>query len=179
MQILSLDEAKDVLKTPDLASFFGGVDWQYPDPVPSYFLRGDSGGKVGLARVLANTFLDQGPSLLWITASGIWPSSEHMDLFIRYRLSFGETRTLAEAPLHVFESKDDRDVFISFLCIALFFVWDFEIMNQDRSLAITGSHDEWIEYRFARGHESFVPYFEKWLGEVYCVTKDAHRCESE
>jgi hypothetical protein len=56
---------------------------------------------------------------------------------------------------------------MSILCLGLFFVWDVEIVSSDRSLALTVSHDGWIEYRFAQGHESLVPYFDKWFGEVY------------
>jgi hypothetical protein len=163
MQVLSREEAAEVLRTPDIESFVGGVDWQYPDPVPSYFLLEDSGAKVGLARVIANTFLDRGPAVLWFTEFGIWSGAEHVDLFTRYRLSFGETRTLAAAPAHIFEPKGDRDSFISILSIGLFFVWGFEIISQDRSLAMTISHDEWLEYRFARGQEDFISYFEKWI----------------
>jgi hypothetical protein len=164
MKTLSVKEAAKLYETADLGSFFGGdVDWQYPDPVPSYFLPRDSGQKVALARLLANTFLTflgRGPALLWITATGISSSSEQMDLFTGYRSSHGETRTVSEAPVHVFQAGD-MEAFVSILSLALFFYWDGEILSQDRSLAITISHDEWIEYRFARGFENFVPYFEK------------------
>jgi len=59
MRILSLVEAAKELGTPDLGTFVGGGDWSYPDPVPSYFIPEDSGAKVGLARVIANVFLDR------------------------------------------------------------------------------------------------------------------------
>ena len=165
MQILSLEEATNLLKTPDLTSFFEGVDWQYPDPVPAYFLPKDSGPKVGLARIIANIFLECGPALLWITDTGIYSSAEHMDLFVRYRLSYGETRNVVDAPVHIFEAED-RDAFMSFLCLGLFFYWNLEIMSQEQSLAMTISHDEWLEYRFAPGHESLVPHLEKHLGHL-------------
>jgi hypothetical protein len=161
-----LQQAATLLQIPDFESFVGGVDWKYPDPVPSYFLPKDSGAKVWLARVLADAFLDRGPTLLWITETGIWPTSEHMDLFVKYRLSYGERRTLADAPVHVFEAQDDRDAFISILCLGLFFIWGFEVVSRDRSLAVTVSHDEWIEYRFAPGQESLVPYFERHLASL-------------
>ncbi len=86
-----------------------------------------------------------------------------MELFIRYRLSYGEGRTVAEAPVHIFESTDDKDAFISILCLGLFFVWELDITDISRSLAMTISHDEWLEYRFAPGQEKFISYFEKWI----------------
>jgi len=98
--------------------------------------------------VLANTFLDRGPAILWMTETGIFSSAEHRDLFMKYRLSYGEGRSVEEAPVHTFE-ENDRDAF---------------------------SHDEWLEYRFAPGHESIVPYFDKWLGETFFnATQRTHR----
>lgn len=163
MRILSLEEAGRTLRIADLRAFIEGVNWGGPASPPAYFLQSDSGSKVGLSRVLANTFLDRGPALLWVTEYGIWPGAEHMDLFDRYRLSYGERRTVGEAPVHVFNSREDRQGFISILCLCLFFVWGLEIISLDRSLAITISHDEWLEYRFAPGGESFISYFEKWI----------------
>jgi hypothetical protein len=163
MRILTVDDAAKFLGVQNLASFFENIGWQYPEPVPSYFLPKDSGAKVGLARIVANTFLDRGPTVLWINESGIWPSAEHTDLFSRYRLSHGEERTLASAPVHIFESREDSNAFISVLCLSLFFVWGVEITGLDRSWALTISHDEWLEYRFAPGEEAFVSYFQEWI----------------
>lgn len=164
MQTLSIEEAEAIFRVEDLGSFFGDVNWRLADPVPSNFIPADSAAKVGLARILANTFLDRGPTILWITETGIWGSLEHIDLFNRYRLSNGEKRSIRDAPVHMFSPETDRDSLISILCLALFFSWGFEIMSQDRNLAMTVSHDEWIEYRFAPGQESFVSYFNQWLG---------------
>jgi hypothetical protein len=164
MQTLSIAEAERILNVGDLGSFFGEFNWQLPDPVPSHFLPVDSGRKVAFARIIANTFLDRGPAILWINETGIWRSSEHMDLCDGYRRSFGEKRSVAAAPIHIFDPKEDRDTCISILSLGLFFVWGFEIMSQDRSLAMTISHDEWIEYRYALGQENFISYFDQWLG---------------
>jgi hypothetical protein len=163
MRILTQKDAADSLGTPYTASFFQGVDWQYPDPVPSYFLPKDSGAKVCLARIIANTFLDVGPTVLWINETGIWPNSEHLDLFSRYRLSYGEGRSVSDAPVHIFDSVEDRDTFISILCLSLFFIWGTEITDLNRTRALTISHDEWLEYRYAPGQEAFVRYFKEWI----------------
>jgi hypothetical protein len=73
-------------------------------------------------------------------------------------LSYGENRTVGEAPVHIFDSIADSQDFISILCLGLFFVWDVEITSLDNSLAISISHDEWLEYRFAPGEGCFVAY---------------------
>ncbi len=163
MRILTPDDFAKVLGVTGLSSFFGGVDWQYPDPVPSFFLPKDSGRKVALSRIIADALLRRGPIVLWITATGIWPSSQHMNLFYGYRLSHGEARSISEAPVHLFESQKDVDAFISILYLGLAFVWDIEIVSLDRSVAMTISHDEWLEYRFAAGQEAFISEFNKWI----------------
>ena len=178
MRILTVDEAAKfmgvggfkVQAQQDLASFFENINWQYPDPVPSYFSPQDSSKKVILARLIANTLLDRGPALLWLTEFGTWGDAEQPDIFLRYRASYGEMRSIVDAPVHFFDTTD-RVPFISFLCIALFFNWGAEMMNQDRSLAMTISHDEWLEYRFAPGQEAFISYFQKWIEP--CLQKGA------
>ena len=164
MRILTVEDAAKFLGVQSLASFFSEkTDWQYPDPVPCYYLPKDSGAKVGLARIVANIFLDRGPTVLWINETGIWSSAEHMDLFSKYRLSYGEERTLSQAPVHIFESDKDRDAFISIFCLSLFFIWGVEITDLNRSWALAISHDEWLEYRFAPGQEAFVQCFKEWI----------------
>lgn len=171
MRILSLEEVPLQLETSDISSFFGGVDWQYPDPMPCYFLPKDSGPQVWLAGLIGDTFLNRGPAMLWITETGIWPSSERMDLFDRYRSSYGEKRSARDAPIHIFELEEDRGPFGSILCLGLLFGWDVEVVSLDRSLGITIGHDGWIEYRFAKGHEGIVQYFEKYFSSMRVTEK--------
>ena len=40
--------------------------------------------------------------LLWVTAWGVWESSENLHLFYRVRESYGERRLLEDAPGHLF-----------------------------------------------------------------------------
>lgn len=162
MRIFSEDEAAGLLGVSDLNSFIEQVDWQYPDPVPNYCLPKDSGKKVGLARIISNVLLDHGPFIFWITGTDVWSSARHSDLFDRYRISFGEYRSLRDAPVHLLESGD-RDAAISMLCLGLFFVWDFEIVARDRSIAVTVSHDEWMEVRHSTGHSVIAEELESHL----------------
>lgn len=169
MQILSEIEAASQLGIPDLESFFRKVAWQYPDVIPSYRLPKDAGKKVALARVIGNLFLDHSSFFLWVTGTGIWLSSEHVDLFDRYRLSFGEHRKVQDAPVHLLE-ECDRASAISLLCLTLFFAWDVEIIASDRSVAMSVSHDEWMEVRYAEGKDALADHFAKFLNS-YVVTE--------
>jgi hypothetical protein len=173
MRIFSTTEAAKFVGSDDLTSFFGDIRWQYADPLPAYVLPKDSGVKVALSRFLANTLLGRGPVFLWFTEWGICESCEHLDLFDRYRLSYGEKRKVSEAPVHFVESIEDLEALISLVCLGLFFAWGFEMMDQNRSIAVTVSHDEWIEYRFAPGHENLSPYLADHLKE-FCDTRVAH-----
>jgi hypothetical protein len=151
--------------TPSLGGFFGSdISWQVPSPMPSYFMPRTSSRKVILSRIIANSFAKQGQVILWLTEWGVWGDSEQPDIFTRYRLSYGETRSLAEAPVHIF-NDDGRTALVSCLRIALFSNWGGEVMDVERNLNVTFSHDEWIMYRFAPGHSDVIPYFDKYFGE--------------
>jgi hypothetical protein len=166
MRILSEDEAANLLGVSDLTAFIEEVDWKYPDPVPIYRLPKDAGKKVGVARIIANCLLDHESFLLWVTTTAIWPSSEHCDLFNRYRMSFGEHRSLHEAPVHLLESED-RDRAISLLSLGLFFFWDLEIVATDRSIAISISHDDWMEIRHNMRYGTIATELEKHLSPLF------------
>jgi hypothetical protein len=82
--------------------------------------------------------------LLWITAWGIWESSENWHLYYRLRQSYGDYRLIEEAPAHLFLDYEIHDL-ISFLQIGLSAGWDFCLLTHDDCGRILVSHDEWIE----------------------------------
>jgi hypothetical protein len=61
----------------------------------------DSGRKVQLSRNVVSRLLTSGELLLWIGDWAVWPTSQHMPLFTRFRQAFGETPPLIEAPGHL------------------------------------------------------------------------------
>lgn len=163
MKIFSPQEAAAEFGFPDIVSFTEAFLWRSSELNQSLYLPADSGAKVGLARIVSSAFLERGPALIWVTEYGIWSSSEHMELFDRYRASYGETRTIREAPIHVFESDEELDSMISILSLGLFFIWGMEVTDTRRSIGLTISHDEWLEYRFTSGNEEFGKYFDTWI----------------
>lgn len=163
MKILSVAQAARLLGTDDLARFCEEAGSGDRENVATYALPKDSGFKVALARRLVNMLLERGPLLFWITGWGVWPSSEQPDVFYRYRLSLGESRHLNEAPVHLSEPGDE-EVLISLLCIALCFVWGFEIVSLDQRVGVTVSHDEWLEGRISPEEQSFRSFFAKHVG---------------
>src|SRR5690349_6003996 len=84
----------------------------------------DAGRRIVLARYLWSTCVkvSHKESMLWITEWGVWPSCEHMPLFIALRERFDEKRTVMEAPGCLFATPEDDG--LSFLSVASLFLWD-------------------------------------------------------
>ena len=112
----------------------------------AYSIPPDSGRKTALARLFAYLLLRNPDVFIYVSGWGVWRSSENLDLFYGYRRSFGETRPLIEAPVHLFE-RSDEDAFISILCMAFYFVWDASVFDAAGNVLVQISHDEWLEVR--------------------------------
>lgn len=82
--------------------------------------------------------------LLWVTESGVWPSSENLHLFYRLRESYGEHRPLADAPGHLFLQHEKADL-TTFVAMALLSGWDFYLLPTPIYAAAFVSHDEFAD----------------------------------
>ena len=102
----------------------------------------DAGKRVALARLLWHAMSHRSEAMLWVTEWGVWGSSEHMPLNVFLRKAFGENRTLKEAPGHLFV-PDEADAALSFLVVAILFLWDAYLLSAGGELAIFISHDEY------------------------------------
>jgi hypothetical protein len=143
MKVISKIECGDWLKKNIGRDFTAEkVEEKYPHEV-AYLLPSDTGKKTALARTLVGLLRVQSPGLFWITATGIWPTSENMALFDGFRKSFGENRILHNAPGHVFSGSDLRGV-ECLLGLALYFYWDSILFEVPAGIAVETSHDEYI-----------------------------------
>ena len=101
----------------------------------------DSGQKVALGRFLYS-LVDAAPELLfWLGDWAVWPSSQHMPLFTRFRQAHGEARPLIDAPGHLLK-PDEADDAVSILVVSLEFVWNCHILTTSGRDAVFVSHDE-------------------------------------
>jgi hypothetical protein len=82
--------------------------------------------------------------LLWLSDWAVWPNSQHMPLFTRFRDAFDESRPLIETPGHLFQANEIDDA-VSVLAIAMLFVWDCHVFPADGPVFVT-SHDEWCTW---------------------------------
>ena len=105
----------------------------------------DSGAKVSLARFLLS-LVEPGPeTLLLIDDWAVWPSSQHMPLFTRFREAFGEHRPLIEAPGHLVTAADMDDA-VSIVATSLLFIWDCYGISSSGHDIFYFSHDEFCYF---------------------------------
>jgi hypothetical protein len=117
---------------PDVgADHFHVADIPYPD---------DSGRKVHLAHRLYSLVASESETLLLIDDWGVWPSSQHLPLFSRFREALGERRSLREAPGHITTPADADDA-VSIISTSLFFIWDCYGISSTGRDAFYFSHD--------------------------------------
>ena len=104
--------------------------------------RTDSGAEISLARFLYSLVPPDPETLLLLADWAVWPSSQHMPLFTRFRQALGEGRTLIESPGHLVSAADSDDA-ISVIATALFFFWDCYGISSSGRDAFFISHDEY------------------------------------
>jgi hypothetical protein len=69
----------------------------------------DFGAKVHMARFLFSLVKPEPEMLLPVGDWAVWPSSQHMPLFTRFREALGEKSNLVEAPGHLVATADSDD----------------------------------------------------------------------
>jgi hypothetical protein len=110
----------------------------------TYSTPRDCGRKTALSRLFAYMLGRSTDVCVYISGWGVWGSIENLDLFYGYRRSFGETRTLMEAPVHLFDPSE-QDAFVSVLSMVFYFLWDAWIFDVEGKVVVRISHDEWLE----------------------------------
>jgi len=102
----------------------------------------DTGQRVALVKSHFQTiFKGEDEILIWFTEWSVWPSSERMHIFDRFRLSYGENRPLIEAPGHIFNQEEAEDT-LSFITLGVLFLWDCYVLNRTGTKILFYSHDE-------------------------------------
>ncbi len=108
-----------------------------------YQLPTDTGKKTAIARAVSRSIDTRGLGLFWITAWGIFPSSENMAIFDGYRKFLGEERAIHAAPGHVFGASDLPQLECLF-DLTLYFYWDASLFEGAGNIVVTASHDECV-----------------------------------
>jgi len=146
MKILTKENASEMLGGKSLDTFVSQLSNRLRQVGGTYSIPRDSGAKTALSRVFAYLLLRKSSVCIYVSGWGVWGSSENLDLFYGYRRSFGESRPLIEAPVHLFE-RTEEDTFVSILCMVFYFVWDAWVFDIEGKALVRISHDEWLEVR--------------------------------
>ena len=101
----------------------------------------DAQHRVLLVSQTMQPFANESVFLVWFNDWSVWPSGQRMHVFDRFRMSYGETRWLIHSPGHVFDQSEIEDA-ISFVTLAVLFLWDCYIVTPGRSKLLFFSHDE-------------------------------------
>jgi hypothetical protein len=144
MRILSKEKAYELLGETYVNDFIGRLSSELQLVEGTYSVPVKSGVQIALSKLFAYLLRGSFPVCLYVTGWGI--ATEHFDLFLRYRHSLGEKRSLMEAPVHLFE-RTDEDALISILCLVFFFSWDASVFDLAGTSLLQTSHDGWLEFR--------------------------------
>lgn len=144
MKAISEARCEDWASRLDEAFSWSALEHRYGH-VATYVIPADAGRKTALARAFSALSDGAGETLVWITAWGIFPSSQNMELFDGYRRSLNESRSIAEAPGHIFDSSD-RNELECVLDLVLYFFWDASVFAPG-GIWIRISHDEVFSVR--------------------------------
>jgi hypothetical protein len=96
-------------------------------------------------RLVERTLRPRDQCLLWVTTTGVWPSSENWHLYYRLRQAHGDLSLIDEAPGHLFLEFEEADL-VSFLAVGLIAGWDMHVIPTNGYGRAFVSHHEWVEF---------------------------------
>jgi hypothetical protein len=146
MRVLSTEETALWCSEHEIALSDSGLPLR-PDAAGKFKIPEDANKRVHLVSQGMRAFNAAPRFLVWFHDWAVWPSGQRMHIFDRFRISYGETRLLIDSPGHIFEQGEIEDA-ISFVTIAVLFLWDCYVVTPRRSEVLFFSHDE---YGLAKG----------------------------
>jgi|SRR5215469_11441914 len=111
------------------------------DTTAKFKIPEDAQKRVALVSQAMREFRGAPLFLVWFTEWGVWQSGQRMHIFDRFRRSYGEGRPLIQSPGHVFGQSEMEDA-ISFVTLAVLFLWDCYVVTPNRGKLVFFCHDE-------------------------------------
>jgi len=102
----------------------------------------DAQRQVNFVSGYMQAFRDEPTFLMWLDDWDVWPSGQRMHIFDRFRMSYGEHGPLFQSPGHLFEESEIEDA-VSFVTLAVLFLWDCYVVTPKRKKLLFFSHDEY------------------------------------
>ena len=141
MRSLSKQETELWCRLHEIALNNSGLP-ERSDASVRFDIPADTQKRVALVARGMEAFRHSPQILVWFDDWNVWPSGQRMHIFERFRMSYGETRRLIETPAHIFEEGDYEDA-VSFVTLAVMFLWDCYVTTAKRSRLLFFSHDEY------------------------------------
>ena len=115
---------------------------------PMHSAAADADKARKLAPKLTAALGDWDECLVWATDWDVWPNEENWPRYYAWRDTFGERRSVAEAPGHLF-AGGESSALTELLAHVLECGWDVTILpskaGHATEIRMRTSHDEWIE----------------------------------
>ena len=140
MQTLSRTDAENWCRHRSVPLNERGLP-QRPSESRKFNIPIDSGKRIYFVSAEVQAFASESEVLVWFTEWGVWPSSERPHIFTRFRASYGETRSLSDAPAHLFIDTEREDL-LSFVTLGALFLWDTYVISRSGDM-LHLSHDEY------------------------------------
>jgi hypothetical protein len=140
MEILSREETELWCRQHQIGLSPAGLP-ERSSSAAKFIIPEDAGKRVHLVSQEMRAFSSEPLFLVWFHDWAVWPSGQRMHVFDRFRMSYGEQRPLIRSPGHVFVQKEFEDA-ISFVTLAVLFLWDCYVVAPKGSKLLFFSHDE-------------------------------------
>ncbi len=150
MRPLSVNEAKEWCQAQ--GATLGGKGFPSAVGSPTTFqIPADAGRRVALVADHLRHFEDRGEAVVWFANWELSPSGQRIHIFERFRASYGEGRSLDDAPAFLFSAEEHEDL-VSFVTLGVLFLWDVHVIGARAQRLVFYSHDEvgWIALRTSR-----------------------------
>ena len=107
----------------------------------------DSGahGYFALAQAVVRSLEHFDECLLWVTQTGVWPSNENLQLYYRFRQSYGDQCLVRERPAAMLLRHEAVEL-TSLVHLGMLFGWDMSLVTSHDHGRVFISHDGWIQF---------------------------------
>ncbi len=101
-----------------------------------------------VARQLESSLVIESECLVWISGWSIFPSSENLQLFYRYRQSYGSNKLIGEAPGHLCLTYERAEI-ATLIWLGMLHGWDVHVLPDLPYSAVFISHDQYYEIGYS------------------------------
>ena len=98
-----------------------------------------------LAHAIAQQLPELSECVLWVKEYGIWTALDNRHLYYRVRQSYGDRRSITDAPGHEFVKHEYVDL-VMFLELTIRLGWGAVVFASRPQAACFISHDGWIKF---------------------------------